>query len=140
MTDHETEDDAELDDEDELDEAIEAELAAERVEQAKAREAFADRSGIDAERWRAKLTAAKLPDEAISRLLSLSRPGARLIATPVTDSIPCGNSKLGGAPDLPQGSAWPSKGKRPLAFVLQLRLSDVSERVREALHLPAMGC
>ena len=57
---------------------------------------------------------------------ALARPSVRLVAAPRDDAtIPVGASKLGGAPDLPPGHAWPRRGARSLAFVAQLALDDL---------------
>jgi uncharacterized protein YwqG len=45
---------------------------------------------------------------------------------------------LGGAPDLPEGVAWPRRGELPLTFIAQVELSQVS-RVWPSSPLPASG-
>jgi uncharacterized protein YwqG len=52
--------------------------------------------------------------------------------------LPVGASKLGGAPDLPPGTAWPTWKNTSMSFVAQVQLSDV--RPFDAEHrLPATG-
>lgn len=59
-------------------------------------------------------------------LHQLSRPSIHLLPHAVAeDAAPRGASRLGGRPDLPAGAAWPSWRGRPLAFVAQLRLSEL---------------
>jgi uncharacterized protein YwqG len=47
-------------------------------------------------------------------------------------------SRMGGAPDLPKGTKWPSSGKVPYAFLLQLRCEDLAAHDLEGL-LPKVG-
>src|SRR5579859_2353063 len=54
----------------------------------------------------------------------LARPSIR-IHTTAAAAAP-GSSRLGGQPDLPAQSAWPLYQGTPMAFVAQIRLSDVS--------------
>jgi uncharacterized protein YwqG len=64
-------------------------------------------------------------------LLGLLRPAVRLLHAG-------GASRLGGEPDVPAGFEWPAWKKRPLAFIGQLRLSDVAPRDAEGA-LPKSG-
>lgn len=41
-------------------------------------------------------------------------------------ALPIGASKLGGCPDLPAGTPWPSRDERPMAFVAQIDLADIA--------------
>ena len=41
-------------------------------------------------------------------LAAVARPSIRLLATPLEDDPPVGRSKLGGRPDLPAGTPWPT--------------------------------
>lgn len=41
--------------------------------------------------------------------------------------LPVGCSKVGGSPDLPLECGWPSCGGRPLNFLLQINLEDISK-------------
>ena len=57
----------------------------------------------------------------------LIQPSIRFIAArDVATPFELGTSKLGGAPDLPPGTAWPEHDGRPLAFVGQIDLADVA--------------
>jgi alpha-tubulin suppressor-like RCC1 family protein len=42
------------------------------------------------------------------------------------DELPIGATKLGGDPDLPDGTQWPTDDDRPLAFVAQIALADLT--------------
>lgn len=50
---------------------------------------------------------------------------------------PTGTTRLGGAPDLPPGSSWPSFGDRPMAFVAQVNLAEVAPLDERGLLPPA---
>ncbi len=52
--------------------------------------------------------------------------------------LPIGASKLGGRPDAPKGFAWPAYDGRPLSFVAQVNLPDVSPLDEDRL-LPPTG-
>jgi uncharacterized protein YwqG len=54
------------------------------------------------------------------------------------DSLELGASKIGGAPDLPEGTEWPRWQDVPLGFIAQFRLADVAEYGAEG-ELPASG-
>ena len=57
---------------------------------------------------------------------TLARPSIRLVPTEVNEStLQLGASKLGGLPDLPDGTAWPEKKGQPQSFIAQIRLEDV---------------
>lgn len=47
-------------------------------------------------------------------------------------------SKLGGVPDLPSGAEWPRRGDKPLVFVCQLDLVEVSAHLRDPA-VPSAG-
>ena len=49
-----------------------------------------------------------------------------------------GSTHIGGAPDLPKGTAWPKGSKGPMGFVAQVRLEDVAPFDAEHL-LPKSG-
>jgi uncharacterized protein YwqG len=49
-----------------------------------------------------------------------------------------GRSRIGGCPDLPEHFAWPSHADRPLDYLLQLNLSELS-RFEAASILPQSG-
>lgn len=57
----------------------------------------------------------------------LARDAIRLLARPVHEKLlPLGASKLGGSPDLPARSAWPTFRGQPQAFLAQIQLADVA--------------
>src|ERR1043166_8909001 len=62
------------------------------------------------------------------QIQSLAKPCIRFSATRVAQEsdLSPGASKLGGLPDVPSGFEWPMYQDKPLAFVAQLRLSDVA--------------
>lgn len=76
----------------------------------------------DVESFRRSLTKTGLPDDVVERLTAQARP-AILLTTDAGDeaAIPRGASKIGGRPDLPRGTAWPT---RPA-------YSDAFQRTRE---------
>jgi uncharacterized protein YwqG len=74
-----------------------------------------------------------------SDLDRLLQPAIRIRTQPADEAtIPSGASKLGGLPDLPQGSAWPAGKGKPLAFIGQIRLED-ARGCAAALALPPSG-
>lgn len=83
--------------------------------------------------------------EAISRHLALRADGLVLAwgrnaepPQPGFDAhVPVGTTKLGGCPDLPTGSAWPSRGERPLSFVAQVKLAELEPLLWEDVLPPA---
>ena len=79
-----------------------------------------------------------IPDvEAIADLLSsaginqaeaiaaLAQPSIR-ICTKRASPLPRGSSRFGGSPDVPRGFNWPTKNGRPLTFIAQINLTEVS--------------
>lgn len=49
-------------------------------------------------------------------------------------SLPLGQSKIGGVPDLPEDWDWPTFDNKPLAFLAQVNLSEIPDNIeREAL-------
>lgn len=60
------------------------------------------------------------------------------LAVELRQGPPDGKSKLGGLPDLPAGTDWPRRGHKPLAFVAQLDLGEVSRYLRAPV-LPTTG-
>ena len=79
-----------------------------------------DKAGIEALFEKAGLSRVKKDIDA------LARPSIRLMPTEVNEStLQLGASKLGGLPDLPQGTAWPEKQGQPQSFIAQIRLEDV---------------
>ncbi len=69
---------------------------------------------------------------------ALARLGIQLMVK-ATKSAPKGVlSRFGGSPDLPASVAWPEHGRKPLAFVAQILLSDVAALDVEGV-LPKKG-
>lgn len=63
---------------------------------------------------RESLEEVDLPEEIVSRLVAQARPALLLTSDAADDSaIPLGASKLGGAPDLARGTAWPERPPYP---------------------------
>ena len=57
----------------------------------------------------------------------LARPSIRLTARPAAGgALTVGASRLGGLPDLPVGTAWPTWKNTPLAFIAQVRLDEAA--------------
>ncbi|MGO4872211.1 MAG: DUF1963 domain-containing protein [Roseiarcus sp.] len=60
------------------------------------------------------LNETELPENAVARLAARARPAVLLTTAPADEGeIPLGASKLGGAPDLPRGTAWPERPPYP---------------------------
>lgn len=87
-----------------------------------------------------------------SPLMTLARPGLRMVTAPAADDeIPVGVSKIGGLPDLPEGFSWP-QGKdcrawynldtedvlEPAGFVAQINLAEVAH-TRAGRDVPEQG-
>lgn len=75
---------------------------------------------------------AQLRDAKLGRIAAqvadLAMPSFRLQTTKMADEdIAVGASKLGGLPDLPPGSPWPSMDKTPLSFVAQINLEQLGQ-------------
>jgi uncharacterized protein YwqG len=61
------------------------------------------------------------------RVLALARPGVSIATRRAPGAkLSPGTSRIGGAPDLPPGSEWPTWNRRPLAFLAQINLADVA--------------
>jgi uncharacterized protein YwqG len=73
----------------------------------------------------------------VAKVRPLIRHAITMRATPI-DSLPVGASHLGGKPDLPKGTKWPTLAGYPLAFALQVDLADVASFDRDEL-LPKKG-
>jgi uncharacterized protein YwqG len=71
---------------------------------------------------------------------SLIRPGIALAATSsgTPSGIPHAVSRLGGHPDMPKGTEWPTRDDVPMEFIAQLRLADLAKHDVEGL-LPKTG-
>lgn len=54
------------------------------------------------------------------------------------ESVPCGGSKFGGRPDVPEGFEWTVFDDMPLSFIAQFDLSEVSAYDKDGL-LPKEG-
>ena len=91
------------------------------------------------ERYIAEIRAeASLADHA-DRLLELVRPHIRITPREARAAdAAIGASRLGGEPDLPEGTAWPIVEETAIAFVGQLDLADLSRRDVDGL-LPRDG-
>ena len=74
-----------------------------------------------------RLRAARL-GRVCAAVLQIARPAIRLelARAEEEDAIPVGNSKVGGAPDLPPDVAWPVWQGGPLPFLAQIRLEEVA--------------
>lgn len=69
------------------------------------------------------------------RLAALAEPSWRLTATRSSaEALSAGESRLGGAPDVPDDFEWPSRDGAPLSFLAQIDLAEVS-----SLDLPPTG-
>lgn len=85
--------------------------------------------------WLRRSPVSHLADEIGRRI----KPSIRLVAQPVgAEAVALGATRMGGVPDLPGGVAWPGRNDRPLALILQLRLSDILDLDREGV-LPRSG-
>ena len=60
------------------------------------------------------------------------------LAVELRQGPPDGKSKFGGLPDLPAGTDWPRRGHKPLAFISQVDLGEVSRFLRAPV-LPTTG-
>jgi uncharacterized protein YwqG len=81
----------------------------------------------DQRRELSRLLRDSLPAERAARIEALIRDSIAITTrkTKKTDTA-TGASRLGGVPDLPNGSAWPSKRDGGVDFVGQLRLEDLA--------------
>lgn len=79
-----------------------------------------------------------MPSKTARKLRGLARPAVRLASRPARAKLTAGASRLGGAPDVAAGFAWPTWQDRPLAFLGQVNLADVAG-VPGASDLPASG-
>jgi uncharacterized protein YwqG len=78
---------------------------------------------------------ARLPN----RLSEFGLPSLLLVPRGADEKeLEIGESRIGGLPDLPEAVSWPSAGGRPLAFVAQFDLADVSRRLPGS-ELPSAG-
>ena len=76
--------------------------------------------------------------ERLAEVRSLARPSLRA-TLPSSGEPPTGRSQLGGEPDLPSGTEWPSWNSEPLAFVAQLDLAAVGGPILGSSPLPGPG-
>ena len=85
----------------------------------------------------------KLSDSRLCRvakdLLAMLQPAIRLQTFPCgEDELPLGSTRIGGRPDLADNVVWPSWNGKPLAFLAQLNLGDLT-RFPFASVLPKEG-
>ena len=86
----------------------------------------------------AGLQQAELP-ALVAALDQLILNSIRLSANPSYETaIQPGQSKIGGAPDLPQGAIWPTLNGAPMAFIAQIQLAEAHPYDSAGL-LPAEG-
>ncbi|HWA82225.1 MAG TPA: YwqG family protein [Fimbriimonadaceae bacterium] len=57
---------------------------------------------------------------------ALSRPRIRLVSAAGAGKSPAGRTKLGGLPDMPSGTDWPTLKGNPLSFVAQVDLGAIA--------------
>jgi uncharacterized protein (TIGR02996 family) len=85
-----------------------------------------------------KLRTAGLSDRAGS-LLPLARPALRFKSAKAAEAtLPVGAGRLGGRPDLPPETKWPTYQEEPLAFLGQFNLADLAASL-VCRELPADG-
>lgn len=70
-------------------------------------------------------------------LVDMMRPAIWLRHARTAVGGAAGASRLGGEPDVPGGFAWPAWKGKPLAFIAQLRLSDMAAADKERALPPA---
>jgi uncharacterized protein YwqG len=87
--------------------------------------------------WRTLLEAGRIPAEVVTAIAPRVRPAVRITARKA-DSAATGASRLGGVPDLPQGLEWPARNGKPMTFLAQIALEEVT-RVLPASALPSDG-
>ena len=89
--------------------------------------------------WRVQLEEAGIEARHIEALHKLVRPAIQLETRkrPLAE-LSLGQSRLGGAPDLPAQFKWPVYKGKPLAFIAQLNLEAVA-RVMSTAPLPKRG-
>jgi len=81
---------------------------------------------VTPEQVRELITAVGL-DHRAADIMAMLQPSIAIHTNPSDDStIPLGQSKFGGMPDLPPDIAWPDYQGRPLDFVAQINLADVA--------------
>jgi uncharacterized protein YwqG len=82
-----------------------------------------------------------LTEAGLGRHVPGLRPAVRSavrLETARADAVPPGQSRIGGAPDLPADFEWPSFGGKPLLFLAQLDLAEV-RRTHASPLLPEGG-
>lgn len=93
---------------------------------------------VNVERLREQIKAAGLARVA-DGLEKLMMASIRITATPAAEGeLESGSSKLGGTPDLPNGTAWPECNGVSMALLAQLRMQDVAPYDSDA-RLPQSG-
>ncbi len=73
------------------------------------------------------------------RIQQAARPSLRMKTTALAeDSLAMGQTRIGGAPDLPPGFEWPYYNGLPLSFIAQLNLAELA-MLPPVLSLPMQG-
>ena len=71
--------------------------------------------------------------DAWTAVRAFARPALALVEDPTLSTVEIGGSRIGGAPDLPAGVAWPAFDGELLSLVLQVALDDLPALVRPPL-------
>lgn len=72
-------------------------------------------------------------------ILALARPAIRVVPTPTAlADLPIGASRIGGTPDLPRGTPWPTWKGEPQSFLGQFDLASLA-RLPASAALPSEG-
>lgn len=77
-------------------------------------------------------------DRFTGALMEMARPSIRLVAERALPAETMRASRLGGLPDLPTTTSWPTNDDQPLSFIAQLNLADVAPHDVEGI-LPKDG-
>jgi hypothetical protein len=75
--------------------------------------------------------------EVADSVISAARPQWFLSVMDICDTPSAGLTRIGGDPDLPDGTAWPASSSGPLSFLAQINMSDLPNGREGAL--PATG-
>jgi uncharacterized protein YwqG len=71
-------------------------------------------------------------------LVQAALPSIRLVPTGRADAVQLGTSRLGGLPDLPSNTQWPTNKGNPLSFIAQVELRVIHAYDDEVI-LPDSG-